>query len=261
MALLKKERPFLAGLFAGWSATLRMFPAVWMWGPFAKGAVGLVKRQVSRPLLLLAAGFLVGVAAVEGAAIARYGVDEIRIHFENMEDHNSPEQLSSRRIGLALGLAYDGAREPKMIDEAKKATIDRQIPLKVAIGVGFLLAVGLAMGSVRDDEAYGYGFLAFFLLTTASYYYYVARITLIVGHTGDLGRWRDRVGLAILLALEAFSNGAEYWYPGYRMFLIGWLAWGLMAYAAVMGAWLLFDARRGTPAAAPVKKLRTAKAR
>ena len=65
-ALLRKGQPLLAGVFAGWSATLRMFPAMWMWGPLAKGLAGLSKRHVSRPLLVLAGGFLLGVGAVEG---------------------------------------------------------------------------------------------------------------------------------------------------------------------------------------------------
>ena len=88
----------------------------------------------------------------------------------------------------------------------------------------------------------------------------VALFTLVIGHSGGLPRWRDRVGLALLLGIEAFSDYAEYAHPGYRMYLIGWMAWGLMLYAAVAGLWLLADAARGieSPAdgqvAVPLKK-------
>ncbi len=111
--------------------------------------------------------------------------------------------------------------------------------------------MGVAMRKLRDDETFGFGFLPFFLLTTASYYYYVARATLIVVHAGGLDRTRNRVGLAMLLALEAFSNGSEVWLPGYRMFLIGGLAWGLTAYALVMGVWIAWESWSEAPAAPP----------
>ncbi len=244
MALLKKGHPFLAGVMTAWSATLRLFPALWMYGPGAKGFAGLAERKVHKPLLVLLGGFLVGTAVLQGTAVATLGLEPVVVHFENMTDHNSSEQLSSRRIGLALALPYRGDLLPKNIAKATKSVIEDQKPLRFGIAAVVLLALGWGLRRARDDEAYAFGFLAFFLLTTASYYYYVARITLIVLHAFDLKKPKHVFGLAWLLGLELFTNWAETRYAGHRVFLVGWLAWGLAAYAAVMAAWYLWDARK-----------------
>ncbi|MEQ1503179.1 MAG: hypothetical protein ABMB14_13160 [Myxococcota bacterium] len=241
-ALLRKGHPALAGVVTGWSATLRLFPAMWMWGPFCKGLAGLRHRVVHRSLLWLAAGFVGAVLVIQGAATLRFGVSEVESHFENMMDHNKAEQLSSRRIGLALALAtepWQGTRMETVITQQRKERIDAQQPLRYAIALAVMAALGLAVRNQRDDEAFGYGFLPFYLLTTASYYYYVARTTLIPIHASGLDQARHRVGLALLFGIEAFSNAAEYYVPGHRLFLIGELAWSLALYTAVVVGWPL----------------------
>jgi hypothetical protein len=251
MAFIKKGHPLIGGILAGWAATLRFFPAMWMWGPFAKGVAGLTRRHVSRPLLVLAAGFVLGVAVIQGAATARYGVESVSVHFENMLDHNRPEQLSSRRIGLGLGMTFDGGLTPKLLTKERKLVIKNQQPLRYGLSLLFLLVMGWGLRRSSDDEAYGFGFLPFFLLTTASYYYYVARATLAVLHAADLDRLRNRVGLTLLFTMELFSNWAEGAHPGHRSYLIGWLAWMLAAYALIMCVWVLVDARRADSTDAP----------
>ncbi len=244
MALLKKGRPLLAGLLTGYSATLRLFPAMWLYGPGAKGLFGLLEKKVHKPLLVLAGGFLLGVAGLQGLAIASFGLEPVKTHFENMEDHNSAEQLSSRRIGLALALPYRGDLLPKNITKETKRVVDEQKPLRFAIAGAIMLVLGFGLRRARDDEAYAFGFLPFFLLTTASYYYYVARVTLIVLHAADLRKPKHVFGLAWLVGLELFSNWAETAHPEHRVFLVGWLAWGLGFYAVVMAAWYAWDGRR-----------------
>ncbi|MEQ1570712.1 MAG: hypothetical protein ABMA64_34100 [Myxococcota bacterium] len=246
-ALLKKGRPLAAGVLAGWAATLRLFPAMWMWGMFCKGVAGLAGRRLERPALWLAAGFVATVIALQGAAVAQFGTHSVVEHFENMMDHNSAEQLSSRRIGLALALATEpwrGTATEMVITPARKAKIDAQEPLRYGIALATMVALGYAVRRRGDDEAFGYGFLPFFLLTTASYYYYVCRATLIVLHASDLDRWRNRVALALLFGLELFSNAAETFQSGHRLFLIGTLAWGLWLYAVVAIGWLILDDTR-----------------
>jgi hypothetical protein len=249
MALLKKRHHLWAGLFAGHAAVLRFFPAIFMWGPFTKGLVGL-RTGLNKPLLLFAAGFLVAVAALQGGAFATMGTEPAQTHFENMLDHNKAEQLSSRRIGFALAMTYDGELEPKLLTKERKAIIGEQKPLRLALGMVFLVAFGLAGRHLSDDESYAYGFFGFFLLTTASYYYYIARLMLVVAHAGNLHRTRDRFGLAILLAIEAFCSWAEVAHPGYRSFLIGHLAWALSAYALVMLGLIAWSSRHGPEAEA-----------
>lgn len=251
-SLLKKGRPFLAGLFAGWSATLRFFPAMWMWGPFGKGIAGLFRRTVHKPLLVLAAGFLVSVGVLQGAALATYGPEPARVHFENMLDHNDPMQLSSRRIGLAQAISQqEQGRLHKFITTRQKKLIEEQKPLRYGLGLGLMVLLAAGLRRSGDDEAYAWGFVPFYLLTTASYYYYQARITLAVVHAGDLGRWRHRVGLALLFLLEAFSNFAAVYEGTMRMVLIGNLAQGFLLYV-VFGI-VMLHVEAATPGDEPAR--------
>ncbi|MEE9385536.1 MAG: glycosyltransferase family 87 protein [Nannocystaceae bacterium] len=243
MACLRKGQPFVAGVLTGFSALVRLFPAVWLFGPIAKGAAGLLRggawrKRIDRRLLTYAGGVLACVLVVESAALLRFGSDAAVVHVENITEHIRPEQLSSRRLGFALGYAYEGERLPKYISVEKKQNIKEDAGERLPLVGLTLLALAWGLHKMRDDEVFAFGCIPFFLLATASYYYYVARITLIATHASDLSRLRNRVGLALLLALEVFSNWAETAYPGHRVFLIGRLAWGLTAYVMVMVLWL-----------------------
>lgn len=248
MVALKKKRPYLAGLLTAWAATLRLFPAFWMWGPFSKGIGGLIRKTVHKPLLVLAAGFFIGVAVFEVGAISRFGTDQVVIHIDNMSDHNKATQLSSRRIGMALALAFKGPFDidplPKKLLRERKELIAEQKPLRYGLAVMMMIIMGWALRRTRDDEAYGYGFIPIFLLTTMSYYYYVARVTLTLVHSSDLGRYRNQVGLILLFGMEVFCNYAEFTYRENRLFLIGYLAWFLAFYTVVITCFLLYDARQ-----------------
>jgi len=245
-ALLRKGHPLLAGLLAGWSATSRLFPVFWMVGPAGKGAAGLVRGVLHRPLIRLAVGFMVAVVVVQGAALAVLGTEPAATHFANMEDHTRAEQLSSRRIGLALALVsepWKGTAVPEIITKEHKQEIDRQAPFRYALALVVLLGLAWGLRRSRDEEAFAYGFFPFFLLTTASYYYYVARAPLVAVHAGELDHPRHRVSLAYLFGIEAFCNAAETIYPGHRLFLIGTLAWLVAIYVLATTAALLAEAR------------------
>ena len=248
MACLRKGRPLIAGLLTGYSAALRLFPAMWLYGPGMKGFFGLFRKKIHVPMLLLLGGFLLGLGGLQAAATGALGGDTVKTHFENMLDHNSAEQLSSRRIGLALALPFEGPFNdepyPKFIEKSRKDTIDEQKPLRFAISGLVMLVMGFAMRDRDDDEVFAYGFVPFFLLTTASYYYYVARVTLVVLHAGRMDQWRHRVGLATLVGIELFSNWAETARAGERVFHIGWLSWALCGYVLVQTAWMLAERKR-----------------
>lgn len=248
LALMRRRRPLLAGVATGVATTLRLFPAMWLFGPGMKGLFSLLRRKVSQPGLRLLLGFLLGAGLWQGAATVVCGIDEVRTHYENMSDHNKSENLSSRRIGLALALPFRGDLLPKNISKEEKALIEQQKPLRFAIAGAVMLLVGWGLRNRRDEEAFAYGFLPFFLLTTASYYYYVARWTLWVLHAGGVckpepgeSRARHAVGLAALAGAEWFTNHAEVTYPDHRVYLIGGLAWWLLAYAVGMGVGLVVE--------------------
>ena len=76
----------------------------------------------------------------------------------------------------------------------------------------------------------------------------MVRVVLIAFHAGEIDRLRNRVGLGMLLALEAMTNFNEVHFVGHRVFLVGCLAWGCFLYAVVMLVMLVAD--RGEPATA-----------
>jgi hypothetical protein len=259
MAMLKKKRHFAAGLLTGWAAAMRLFPLMWLYGPGMKGIFGLLKKQVDRRLVALALGTVVGVVALEGVAMVSMGPEQVKVHFENMLDHNSAEQLSSRRIGMAMALPFEGpfgpqyvpsttkrskrrterVLGPRFIEPERKKLVGEQKTLRYAIAGMVMLLLGWGLRKSEDDEAYAFGFIPLFLLTTASYYYYVARATLIVLHAADLKKTRNQVGLVMLLLIEMFSNYAATVHAEYRVYLIGNMAWGLCLYTAVMALWFI----------------------
>jgi hypothetical protein len=254
MAALKKGHHVLAGVLAGYSTVLRLFPIVWMWGPLFRGLGDLRGRVVNKQLVAMAAAFLLTIVGFQLASFARFGTEQAQVHLENMVDHNKAEQLSSRRIGLALALPYRGELLPKYIEPERKQKVADQKPLRYGIAGFFILVMGWGLRNARDDEAFGFGFLPFFLLTTASYYYYIGRVTLAVIHASDLSKWRNRIGLSWLFLLEFFSNWAETNHPGHRVYLVGMLAWGLAVYTTVMCVWMLWEAQqsdRGEPQLEP----------
>lgn len=251
-SLLKKGKPMWAGFVAGYAATLRLFPALWMIIPGIKGAWGLIAdRKVNKPLVVLLGGFLLGVAVFQGFAVAALGTEPVRIHYENMSQHNSSEELSSRRIGLALGLVYDGRVLPKNLTEDMKQEIEKERHLRYGIALAATLLLGWALRRAPDDEGFAFGFVPFFLFTTASYYYYVTRVTLVTVHAGNLDKNRHAAGLGFLFFLEALTNSAETWYPEHRVFLIGRLAWGLCAYMLAMTGWRVVETWPPRAAAPP----------
>lgn len=248
--LLKKLRPGLAGVALGWATVMRMFPAVWLLGPAVKGVFGLFGRgkswaeRLDRRLLTLAGAFFATVLVMQGAATLSVGREAVATHAENISEHTRPEQLSSNRMGLALAMSYDGSRQNKYISDERKQLVAEQKPRRTFWAALMLLGLGWGLRRRRDDEAFAYGLIPFFLLATASYYYYVARLTLILIHAQGLSRKRDRVGLAILMGLEAMTNFLEVQH-GSRVVTIGYLSWGMTAYAVVMIAWLMWDSYKG----------------
>lgn len=246
VALAAKGRNALAGAAVGISASFRIFPALWMWGPFAKGAVKLVQRRVlDRKLIALAAGFLVALLALEGAVLVRYGAWPIQKHFEKLSAHTTPENLSSMRQGFAIAVAYRGETDIQRMDPERRDRVKAEGPLRTAVAVGLVLLLGWGLRRARDHEALAMGFVPFFLLTTASYYYYVVRASLVAMHAGELQRARNAVGLSLLFAIEVVLNELQS-HPRtaeFRVIHMGWMGWLCTLYALLMIGWFLWEAK------------------
>ena len=243
MALLKRGRGVVPGILTGLAGLYRLFPVVWMFGPFFKGVTTLLRRgkpflqRLDRTLLWMALGFVGAMVVLEGVAIAVFGMDVVLQHIENIREHVQPEELSSRRVGFAIAYIYEGGMEPKIITNRMKDLVATTKSERLYYVAPMLLLLGWGTRNLRRDESFGYGFIPFFLLATFSYYYAVCRITLIIAHASDLSKLRNKVGLVMLLALEVFCNWAEVNHRGYRMYLIGHMAWWLTVYAALMCMW------------------------
>lgn len=276
MCLLKEKRHALAGVVTAWAGLVRFFPAVWMFGPFARGLTALIwprdddgkereadakkksapaipfMARVDRRLVQMALAFVISIGAIEALAVVVYGTDSVRAHTTKLSEHVKPEELSSRRIGLALALSYDGELLPKNIPHERKVKIKHQSTERMVLALALLLVLAVGTRRLSDDLAFGLGMIPFFLLSTASYYYYVARVTLIVVHASDLTKLRNRFGLTWLLLLEVLTHYAETAHPGHRVYLIGHLAWGLLAYVVILAFWLAYEARTGKDVGAVV---------
>ena len=248
--LLKKAKPGLAGVAVGWATVMRLFPAVWMFGPAVKGVFELFDRnkplreRFNRRLLTLAGAFLATCLVFETGALIAVGSDAIETHAQNISEHIKPEQLSSKRTGFAIAYCYDGDQETRYITKERKQYIKDNKTGRMIWALAILAVLGWGLRRRRDDEAFAFGFIPFFLLATATYYYFVVRLTVILIHAQDLSKRRNRVGLAVLMGLELMSNYL-YLKDHNRIVYVGYLSWGLVGYSVLMAAWLAWESYKG----------------
>ena len=267
VCFLKKSKHWWAGGFAAIAAALRVFPAVWLWGPGFKGVYELVRyRRVNRRLLGLAGAFVLVHQALWGGVVAKWGPEPIETHFHNMFAHTTEDNLSSMRQGFALAAAYTpaeaaegfrfvaGGPEPShnnRMNQDRRERVKDQKNVRTGIALVLVLALGWAYRRKPDHESFAMGVVPFFLLATASYYYYVIRATLIPTHADDLGKGRHAFGLVWLFLIEAAINWVQGAHERWRVIHIGWMGWMLTIYCVVMVVWALLEDRREGPTEAP----------
>lgn len=242
--LIRKGRPFLAGIFSGHAAAMRLFPMVYLFGPGVQAAWKLVRqRRLDRPALLLLAGFLAWNLVLQGQALVQWGPETSLSYLNGMVEHVQPENLSTRREGLSVALAYRGEFDAPWSTERIQKIKDMETPSRV-VGLLLLAALGWTLRRKTTPEgraeAFALGLIPFFALTTASYYYYVVRAPLVAVHGGST-EGRHVLGLAALLGIDLFTNLAQQYLGGNRIFLIGWLGWLLLAYTLFMIVVLFFE--------------------
>ncbi len=251
-ALVRKGRGFLAGLCTAHAAAMRIFPLLWGFGPGVQGFWKLVRhRRIDRFALLFLAGFVTWLVVLEANFAIRYGTHSIASYWSDMATHMEPANLSSRREGLAIALAFRGEVDAGW-SEARIDRVDRQEPVRMAVAALILLPLAWALRRADRAEAYALGFIPYFALTTASYYYYVVRAPLVAVYGGNLRSGRHAVALAFLLAVDLFSNVAEQHLGGNRIFVIGWLGWSLLAFCIGTIAVLLWEDIRRDRDTAPI---------
>lgn len=246
MALIKKSKPFWGGALTAFSGLMRVFPVVWAFGPGAQWFFGLFNKTISKKRgLTLSFYFLLGFftlfIGLQAISSFSFGMKTVTQHAQIITAHVKPDRLTSNRAGFTFGTAFNG-KTLRYISYKFKKEIDKNKPWLLGISALTLLLLGWGLRKQPLDIAFGFGFIPYFLLTNGSYYYMICRVTLIVLHASDLSRWRNKVGLFILLSLEVFSHWANVAFNnGYRFFLTGYLSWGLTLYTAIMIAFLLYE--------------------
>jgi hypothetical protein len=244
ICLVRKERPVAGGAFLAYATLMRYFPALWLFGIFAKAVHALIVRteipvtrlwrRVPACYWKMAAGFFATAALLLTLSVVRDGADAHVASLRNISAHVEPHNLSSRREGLVIALVYRGETEMMLISDEKKKMVEEIEPAVRLCALLAMIALGLFLSRARDFEAMGYGLIPYFWLTTSSYYYYSLRLTAVVIHASDLSKRRNVLGLSLLFLIELFANASEHLKPGNRYFLIGVMGVLLALYTLMM---------------------------
>ncbi len=243
LCVLERGKYAVAGALTAVAGLLRVFPVVWIFGPGARLLQGLVSTprhqwwKKLRSPLLMAGVFVLVLGIGEVSAIAVTGVESAQHHAIKMRDHTSPEMISSKRPGFPIAAIYR-AEDEKRLSKRQRERMREARPFIFAVAALILLGYAWVLRRKSDVEAFAFGYVPFFLLSTGTYYYHVARMTLVMNHARGLNLLRHRVSLAFLLGLEIFSQFTLYSRPSHELFWTGWLSWGLTAYALGSLYWM-----------------------
>jgi hypothetical protein len=240
MSCLRRGHDKIAGVATALSGMARIFPLVWMFGPGVTWLSRCLSAEKGRRMkaALGASAVLVAFALTLGVtsalSLASVGEEAVVDHASKMAAHTSADRISSKRPGLAIALSYNGEIKRHRMSDGQRDRIEDRKPLMYGIALLVMAALGWALRRRPAHEAYAFGYVPFFLLTTGTYYYHVARLTLVLLHASNLEKLQHRVGLAILFALEVHSHLMFVYFKDQEVFWTGWLSWGLCAYIVTM---------------------------
>lgn len=228
ICLLKKERPFLAGVAFSYTVLLRLFPGLVAIGPaIAAFEYFRVNKKLDPRFLRYVAGGAVGTALLVGASLAFFGGPDTWVRFKQNTVKHANTPLTNH-MGLRTVLSW----RPDTIGQktVQSGTLDawakwkatrlenwhRSLPLFLLIFAGAIYLVWLALKQSGPDpwlaSALGIGFIVVGAELTNYYYCFLAGIAL-------LHAVRREVGMIIagLSMLTLFVN----WHP--LPWMSGWL--------------------------------------
>jgi hypothetical protein len=185
VSAMKREYFILAGLALGYAAALRIFPAVFVIGPFAGLLWASYKRQHDLKVAYgkFFGGFIFSVAVLVVSASAVYGVESMRAFFNNSKRHSNV--IAFNNVGLHNVLTYGS-------DTSWRKIHDREIPFtdgikawragKASQKVGLIYAAVVAValmffipavmsGGAWQSVALGASFVPFAWVELSNYYY------------------------------------------------------------------------------------------
>lgn len=191
VSAMKRGYHILAGLALGYAAGLRIFPAVFMIGPF----VGLLYAGYRRQYDLKMAygkffgGLFLSVAVLAVSVSAVYGVESMRAFLDNSKKHSAV--IAANNVGLRTVLTYNP-------DTSERKTFDRRssdplaawraakVEARQKVGLIYAAAVAVALlffipavmsGGAWQAVALGASFVPFAWIELSNYYYVFLAVT------------------------------------------------------------------------------------
>jgi hypothetical protein len=219
----QRLRLALAGLLVAYSAMMKIFPAVWLFGLGARSLWSLVaQRRVDRVGAHVIGAFLAGSTVLGAIAYGAVGRDNVAEFAEDIGEHLQPMNLSQQRMGFGIALAYRGELagfEPPDTLRGRFAEVGALTPVRYGLALLALRALGLtirprtspnAAARTTAAEATELGFVPFYFLMIASHYYWIHRMTMVLHESRkDADAPAHAGGLAALFLIEAFMNAYD----------------------------------------------------
>ena len=243
LCMLKRERYAAAGALFGYAASVRLFPAAFLFGPALLGVRALVRKEETAWLRKLAAGFVLSVALWAAAGtLAGRGPSAWGEFGRNFEKHR--HTWLTNNVGLKNLFLYgpetfdrkfvDFSQPEPWLKWQKKmdAMEEERKPLLAAASLAFLGLAGAAAWRSGRVEAALLGIPALFAAGVLTCYYWVMLVALVL-----TGRRRLIAGV---MAASVALFAADLLSPSFET-IYGLMSWLL---AALLAAWA-FEAVRG----------------
>jgi hypothetical protein len=251
--LLKKKQYSLAGIFTAYATASRVFPLLFAFGLGANGLWKLIRTRKIDWLYFryfLAFGLTLWVLFL--ASILYHGSFEPwRDFLAKVAQHNS--DISGWRIGFKyiFLMSYNGA---EFWGRDLKLVFDDMAGAWWAIQACMLLSTLFLVQKLEDYEAFIFGIIPVFFLTSATYYYYVMLIVPFIFFVAKLERPARFAGV-VLMFVTAMAGHLLYarWNRTYTLFFtMTCLIAGMILYMAILAIAEYF--RKNPPEPEPAGK-------
>ncbi len=241
LCMLKRERWAAAGALFGYAASVRLFPAAFLFGPAVLGLRAVLRKEETAWLRKLAASFVLSVAlwvaagSFTGRGVAAWGEfgRNFQKHRQTWLTNNvglknlflyGPETFDRRLVDWSQPEPWLGwQKKMDAMEEAKK-------PLLAAASLAFLGMVAVAAWRAGRVEAALLGIPAFFAAGVLTCYYWVVLVALVL--TGR--RWL----IAAVMAISVLLFAADLLTPSFEAIygLASWLLASLFVWWSVLVA-------------------------
>jgi len=264
VCLVHKDRYRLAGVCMAWAILSRVFPVMFLVGPFARLLwIGYAERRIDRRLLsffvscaLTGLAFVLASLVIVGPDLWVQWIEKITEHYAGLIHWNVGYQ--------AIADTEFSEGEPVLVDWAHRLFEEPDLALERtltywAVAAAVLLPAFVFCTALRDHEAICFGFVFMFFTVQAAYYYFYLLLVPFLFFASEVDRATRAIGAAFMLmtgmAGYLFFTGwdrmADVW-AGFHGWHQGfgttyYMSWLLCLTAVYMVALAGARARRVTP--------------